>query len=165
MAAVVEQPEAVLQAPDGLAAADVDVLELRRRDFDRAVAALEQLREADQFVTVFLPDADEVFRHATFAEQLVEGALKVGLLAQGIHARRRDDIVRADRRKVALEPLKNEPVGTIPVLDARLALVQERGARLDAFVADDPGIARDELFDVLRRPVTELAAACRDKEI
>jgi hypothetical protein len=50
-------------------------------------------------------------------------------------------------------------------VDARLALAHERGARLDAFVADDPGIARDELFDVLRRPVTELAAACRDKEI
>jgi len=63
-------------------AADVDVFELRRRDLDRRMALLQQFGEVRHFVAVLRPDANEILWDNAVTKQLIEGRLKIGLLAE-----------------------------------------------------------------------------------
>lgn len=156
-AIVSQQPQSVLQAPLRFAAADVDVLELRRSDLDDGMALFQQLGEVRHVVAIRRPDADEVLRNDSPAKELVEGCLQVGLLTKGVGTRCCQHLLRAERGKMSGEALERVTVRTL--LGWRLGCggLQQRGACNDTGVADEAGIAGDHVFDVARRPVTKLA--------
>src|SRR5262249_21325696 len=128
----------VLQAPNRFAAADVDVLHLRRGHLDDAVALLEELREIVGLVPILLPNSDEVLRHQAVAEEIVEGALQVGLLPNRKRARRPQHFMRPQRRKMSREALEDVAVGglVLRALGLRRA-TEQRGAGVDARAADE----------------------------
>jgi hypothetical protein len=81
-AVVSQQPQSVLQAPPRFTAADIDVFELRRRDVDRGMALFQQLGEVRYFVAKLGPDPNEILWDDSLSKQLIEGCLKIRLLAE-----------------------------------------------------------------------------------
>src|SRR5687767_11404266 len=101
------QPQTVLEARHRFAAADVDILELRRRDFDNTVTLFEESRKIDALLTVALADTNEIVWNLPRPEQIVERLLQVCLLPQGKRARRRQNLARIERREMTLQPLEH----------------------------------------------------------
>jgi hypothetical protein len=118
---------------------------------------LQQLGEVRHFVAVLRPDANEILWDDSFAEQLIEGRLKIGLLAKRKQARSRQHFLWAKRREVSRESLKRVTVRTF--FSCRLGFrgLKERRACDNASVADEAGIAGDHVFDVPGGRVTKLA--------
>jgi hypothetical protein len=162
---LVQEPEAVLQAAHRIIVADVDILELRRCDLDGTVILLEELREAHRLVRVLLAQADEGFRDAALAEQLVEGALQVDVLTLRKLPRGHQHLVGLERRAVSHEPLEDVAFRALGAFDRRRAAGKQRCAALHAVAADQPGVAGNDVLDVLRRLVTELTTSLGDEKI
>jgi hypothetical protein len=66
-AILAQQPESRFQACHGLAA-DIDVFDLSRSDFQRAVVLGQKPREIERLVAVLVPDTDEIVRNAALTE-------------------------------------------------------------------------------------------------
>jgi len=120
---------------------------------------LQQLGEVRHFVAVLRPDANEILWDDPFAEQLVEGCLKIGLLAQRKQTRSRQYFLWAEGCKVSRELLKRVTVRTLFGCGLGCRGLKQRRTCDDASVANEAGIAGDHVFDVPRCGVTKLATS------
>jgi hypothetical protein len=87
----------------------------------------------------------------------VSERLEIRLPAQRIRPRRREHFVRAHRRKMAREALEHVTIRAILLVSLDVGRTKQRCARLHALAACEAGVPGDQMINVTRRAMTELA--------